>query len=102
MKTAEEKVASLHAKMTARREKQERRKTAATGAGCAGLLVCLTALIFSESRSHIGSTASPYSGAMMLFEDAGAYVALAVAAFMAGVVVAVVCIHLKEKRKRRK
>ena len=41
--------------------------------------------------------AGPYSGAMMLFENAGAYVLVALLAFMAGVVLSVLLIR---RRKR--
>ena len=95
--TAGERVAALHLRMAALRERRERRKTAALGAGCAWLAACLTALIFSGS--HPGGTAGAYTGAAMLFEDAGGYVLSAVLAFMLGVIVTVVCIRYKSKHE---
>lgn len=94
--TAGERVAALHLRMAALRERRERRKTAALGAGCAGLTVCLAALIFGGS--HTGGTAGAYTGATMLFEDAGGYVLAAVLAFMLGVIVTVLCIRCRAKR----
>ncbi len=94
--TAEERVAALHARMDALRRVRERRKTAALGAGCGALAVCLCLLVFSRDSAR-GGTASPYSGAAMLFENAGGYVLAAVIAFMAGVVVTAVLIRKKNR-----
>lgn len=94
--TAEERIASLHARMDALRERRERKKTAALGAGCGLLTVCLVLLIFGQGTAG-GGTANLYSGAVMLFENAGGYVLLAVAAFMVGVIVTVLCIRHREK-----
>lgn len=96
--TAEERVASLHARMDALREKRERRKTAALGASCAALAAGLVLLIFSEGTGGPGGTASLYSGATILSENAGGYVPLAVAAFIAGVIITVLCIRHGAKR----
>ena len=97
--TSEERMEALHARMAALREKRERRRTTALGAGSAGLAVCLAALIFGGS--HPGGTTGPYSGAMMLFGDAGGYVLAAVLAFMAGVVITVLCIRWNVRGKER-
>lgn len=90
MRTDEERVASLHARMAARRRMREKQKTGALGAACAVLTLCLFLVICSGGMLHSGGTAGMYSGALMLFENAGAYILLAVIAFMAGVVVTVV------------
>ena len=95
--TANDRVTALHARMAALREKRERRKTGALGAGCAGLAACLAALIFNERR--MGGTAGSYAGAAMLFENAGGYVLAAVAAFMTGVVITVLCVRYGRKRR---
>ena len=94
--TAEERIASLHARMAALTERRERRKTAALGAGCAGLALCVVLLIFSEGAAR-GGTAGEYTGAMMLFENAGGYVLLSILAFMAGVIITVLCIRYRKK-----
>ena len=95
--TSEERIASLHTRMDALRERKERRTTAGLGAGCAALAVCLVWLICSEGTGGSGGTAGLYSGATMLFENAGGYVAIAVAAFMIGAVITAV---LLKKRFR--
>ena len=90
MRTDEERVASLHARMKTRRRMRERRKTGALGAACVVLTLCLFLVIWNGGMLHSGGTAAMYSGALMLFENAGAYILLAIAAFMAGVIVTVV------------
>ena len=97
MRTSEERVTSLHMRMRALKEKQERRKTAALGAGCGVLAVCLMLLIANLGKSDSGGTPSLYSGATMMFENIGGYVLVAVMAFMLGVVIAVA---LMKKRNR--
>lgn len=95
--TSEERIASLRARMDALREKKERQKTAWLGSGCAALAVCLILLICSAGKGGSGVTAGIYSGATMLFENAGGYVAVAVLAFMLGVVITVACIRHKDR-----
>ena len=97
--TAEERVAALHLRMAALRERKERRKTTALGAGCASLALCLMLLIFGGGAGH-GGTAGAYTGMTMLFEDAGPYVLLALITFMAGVIITVLCIRYRKKREQ--
>ena len=89
--TAEERLASLHARMAQLQRKRERRKTAVLGAAFTGMAVCLMLTLFWKTPSK-GGPAGLYSGATMLFEDAGGYVMTAAAAFMAGVVITAVII----------
>ena len=100
MRTDAERVAALHAKMDALRRKRERRGTAALAAGCAGLTACLAMLVFGGSAGR-GGTAGLYTGASLLFEDAGPYVLLAVAAFMAGAVVTAFLLKRRGGRNER-
>ena len=88
--TAEEKTASLHQKMKALCAERERRATSRLGAVCVGLSLCLVMLVFGGA-SHGGGAIGLYSGTTMLFESAGAFVLVAVIAFLAGVVVTVLC-----------
>ena len=100
--TSEERIASLHMRMDClkkKRDRQERLKTAALGSGCGVLAVCLILLICGAGQGGSGGTAGLYSGATMLFENAGGYVAIAVAAFMAGVIIAVACIRYRQKQE---
>ena len=99
MMTSEERIASLHIRMDALRERKEQRKTAALGAGCGALAVCLMAMLISVGKPVSGGTAGLYSGATMLFENAGGYVAAAIAAFMAGVIITVACIRYRMKHE---
>ena len=95
--TSEERVESLHVRMAALRRVRERRKIRFLGASGAALALCLVLLIFGEGAVHTCGTAGLYSGSMMLFEGVGAYVLVAIIAFMMGVIVTVV---LKGYRKK--
>ena len=94
MRTRQERIVSLHMRMKALREQQEKRKTAALGLSCAGLAACLLALVFGGTTAPAGM-AGQYSGATMAFENAGPYVLTAVGAFMIGVIITVICIRKK-------
>ena len=98
--TAEERVASLHARMEARQRERERRKTSALGAACAVLTVCLLALVFGGTASHRGGAAGMYSGAIMLFENAGAYVLTALIAFAVGSLATLLGLRHRERAAR--
>lgn len=100
MLNSDEKVALLHAKMKARRQARERRNTAALGVVCAILAVCLFTLVFKAGTSYNGGTANLYSGASMLFENAGGYVLIAVVSFAAAVVITLLCIRGNNKKKK--
>ena len=82
--TAEERVASLHARMEARARERERRKTSLLGTACAVLTVCLLVIVFGGTAAHRGGAADMYSGSIMLFENAGGYVLTALIAFVVG------------------
>ena len=100
MLTADERVASLHARMASRRRRRERRKTQVLSASCAGLTLCLLFLIFGEGAAHRGGAAGVYSGATMLFENAGGYVVTALAAFAVGTLVTVLCLRSQKRSGR--
>ena len=103
--TSEERIISLHRRMDilqGRREQQERKKTTLLGAGCGTLAVCLILLGFHEGAGNSGGTATLYTGAAMLFENAGGYVTTAVAAFMAGMIVTVICIRNRQRHEQNK
>ena len=100
MLTADERVASLHVRMDSRRRRRERRRTRTLRVSCAGLALCLLFLIFGEGAAHRGGAAGMYSGAMMLFENAGGYVVTALAAFTVGTLVTVLCMRLQKRGGR--
>ena len=98
--TAEERVASLHTRMDALRRARERRKAGVTGAAVLTLTGCLILLIGSAGTGGPVRTAGLYSGATLLFADAGAYVLVAVIAFMTGVIVTAVLMRRRAKREK--
>lgn len=102
MRTPEERVLAVHARMDALRRARERRKTGILGMGSVLLAVCLLLVIGAAGAVHPGGTAGVYSGATMLFENAGGYVLVAVLAFMAGVVITVALLRKRFKEQNDK
>ena len=101
MRTQADRVSSLHERMEARKQIRERRKIRSLGALTAGLAACLFLVIYAGSAAHPGGTAGLYSGTMMLFENAGAYVLVALAAFMVGTMVTLICIHQRRTGQKQ-
>ncbi len=60
------------------------------GAGSAILTAVIILLIGSTGFIHTGATAGLYSGATLLFGNAGGYVLTAIVAFMVGVIITVI------------
>ena len=100
MQNEQERLSSLHERMERLLKKRERRRTAAIGAAGVILGVCLFILIFKEGASGYGYTPGSYSGSMLLFENAGGYVLVALLSFLAAVVVTILCIRWKKKNDR--
>ncbi len=99
--SSEERIASLHLKMKALCIERDRRAVSRLGAACVALGLCLSVMVFGGA-AHGGGAIALYSGTTMLFENAGAYVLVAVAAFMAGVVMTVLLLRIgKKERKER-
>ena len=96
MRSNEERIEALHMRISAMQRARERRKTGALGAAGAVLTVCLLFMVFGGG-THPGGAAGVYSGATMLFEGAGPYVLIALAAFMAGVIVTAALIRSRRK-----
>ena len=99
--TTEERISALHRRMKIRMRRRERRKTAALGMLCACMCLCLIVLVFGTDPGTAGGPAGLYSGATMLFENAGVYVIVALTAFFIGVIVTVACIRRKKTMIRR-
>ncbi len=97
---SDELVASLHRHMEQRRQRREKRRTAVIGSACGELTLFLAVIIFG-GRAHICNTAETYSGATLLFENAGPYVLTALVAFMLGVVITVLLRQHREKENSR-
>ena len=98
MMTAGERIMALHTRMASLQRKKERRKTAALSAVCTVLSLCLIVMVFGFGTLP-GRTAGMYSGAMMLYENAGPYVIVALAAFTAGVVITVILLQDRFRRE---
>ena len=96
MRSNEERIEALHTRISAMQRARERRKTSAFGAAGVVLTVCLLFMVFGGG-THPGGAAGVYSGATMLFEGAGPYVLIALAAFMAGVIVTAALIRSRGK-----
>jgi len=99
VRTAEERIAALHGRMRARRRTRERIKTALTGAAGIISATCLLIVFLLEGKAIPDSSAGMYSGAMMLFGDAGGYVLVAVVSFALAVIITVVCFRRQGKQK---
>ena len=99
MTDSKELVSSLYWKMRRRQCRREKRLTSAIGAVCGLLTLCLVALVFSGGR-HSVSTARVYSGAIMLFTNAGGYVLTALAAFMAGAIITAVLMRRRAAERK--
>ena len=99
MRTPEERVLAVRARMDALRRARERLKTGILGMGSALLALCLLLVIGAAGAVHPGGTAGLYSGAIMLFENAGGYVLVAVLAFMAGVVITAALLRKRYKEQ---
>lgn len=94
--TNEERILSLHQKMNKRRVMKERRVNRALGAGSLALFGIVIAVISREQVLYGGTSAGTYTGSTFVFQNAGSYVLLALAAFMLGVVITVLCIRMRK------
>lgn len=99
--TYEERITTLHTKLNNLRYKRERQRTRALGAASAALGLCLLILIFGAGSAQPGGTAGIYSGATMLFGNAGGYVLVSICAFMAGVIITVALRNRADKRQEK-
>lgn len=96
MRTQAERIAALHARVAIRTRRRERRETGLLAGAAALVTACLALVICGGSTVHQGGTAGVYSGATLLFEHAGAYILVALLAFMSGVAVTTVLIRRKK------
>lgn len=99
MRTQKELVASLHERMAARERARAHRRVQALRAAAVAVAACLLLVIYGGGVARQGGTAGLYSGATLFFENAGAYVLVALLAFMAGAAVTVVCIRRQRKAR---
>jgi len=90
------------AKRTARQliRKQEQKALRRLGTLCAALALALTGALTHFTGGVPGAVQDAY-GATLLSESAGGYVLVGVAAFVAAVVLTIVCMRLHEQEKRK-
>ena len=93
MRNTGERAALILRRTQALRKKREKRVNAALSALCGTLCVCLAGLfrIFTDGGGA-GYVPGLY-GSALLYGDAGGYVLAGVIAFMAGVIVTVLCVR---------
>ena len=97
MKTADERITMLH-KRAAELERQKRKIQMAVWGSVSACLSCfLFIMVWQAGSMSCPVTSSPYMGSSMLGENVGAYVLVAVAAFIVGVVITVI---LRKYRNR--
>ena len=87
-------IARRRAAVLARR--LERRTLGALGTACLALLAALISA-FSALAGAGSAACGGMGGAMLLYEDAGGYVLVGVAAFTAAVLITVACIRIKRR-----
>ena len=102
MRTPEERIRALHARMEELTRARERRKTGFLGAGGVLLALCLILMISASGMPHLGGTATMYGGATLLYENAGGYVLVAVLAFMAGAIITAMLLKKRYKNQNDK
>ncbi len=61
--------------------------------------LCCARPIFDGRAAHSGGVTDTYSGAMMLFKNAGGYILAAIIAFMAGVLITALLIKKKNRKE---
>lgn len=97
--SAEQSLTEIRRRETALRSRRERRGTWFLSGGTAMLLAALV-ICFADIRRAapgIARASGPGYGSILLAEDAGGYVLAGVIAFMAGVIVTVLCIRYRKK-----
>ena len=100
MRTEAERITALHRRMDEKIKKRQMRKTGLWGAASAAFALCLMMLFQCGGILHTPGTAALYSGASILYDNAGGYVLVAVVSFAAAVAVTVACIRHHEKTKQ--
>lgn len=86
---SEERIKELHKRMAKRHRNKIERQTFMYGASSTILCICLILAILTDGN-HAGTIAVTYSGASMLFDNAGGYVLTALAAFLLGVIITLI------------
>ena len=81
-------------------KRARKRALRALGTACFALLAALTWAV-SGATGLESSAVTGAGGAMLLYEDAGGYVLVGVAAFAAAVVITALCMKYRNREKKR-
>ena len=101
MKTAEQRVAAMHKRteeLSRRREKDILFLTAVCSCILLAVLVPVTAALGGLTA---GGSGDGFTAASLLDESAGGYILAALGAFMAGVIITVICVKLKDRGNQK-
>ncbi|MBO6065703.1 MAG: hypothetical protein J6P36_04710 [Lachnospiraceae bacterium] len=90
MRNAEERIQRLHERAEQLRIRKERRITAIAGAMCLVLFAALLGIVRELSGEISDVAGNAFTGSSLLSSEAGAYILVAVIAFMLGVIVTVI------------
>ena len=97
MRTASERVSAMHERAQRMRREREKAGLAAFGTANGALFLGLCALIFGTGRGHGGVSPGAFTGAAMLFDNAGGYVLVALIAFAAGTAITAGILRYRKK-----
>ncbi len=101
MKTSEQRVAAMHKRteeLSRRREKDILFLTAACSCILLVVLVPVTAALGGLTAEGPGSG---FTAASLLGESAGGYILAALGAFMAGVIITVICVKMRDRGNKK-
>ncbi len=99
MTAAQERLERVHQRAARMQHARDRRGLVLSAAASVFLLVCLLASAAGISRTPRGIGEAEYTASALLFESAGGYVLVGVVAFMAAVIITVLCLRYSAKRK---
>ncbi len=93
----EERLQEISYRVRKRRARREKRIKRTLGSACLVLSLGIGVVAHSVYSPRTSQYLTGSFGTMLLRDDAGAYVAVSVAAFAVGVALTVICIRLKKK-----
>jgi len=102
MRTAQERIILLHSRANELRKKTNERILIITGVASACLMSILIVMMTQTNYRAVTSANSQFAGTSLLSESAGGYVLVAVIAFVAAVVITLICIRIRQKEITKK
>ena len=97
MYTTAERLNNVKARLNQYRRKRENHLLRTLCVICFLLLFSLVKIIESLSSSEHGSEISGMQGAIMIYEDAGSYILVAIISFVVAVVITLLCMRYRKK-----